>query len=238
MPFKRSTSTTFASASSTSTNNVFVFVIVFPVYLQVFDHPQDVTQEELQQDLLLLPEWRRQKASSYRFLIDQVLCAKAYLLLKNGLKEAYGITGNPVFEYVKHEKPVLRDYPDIHFNLSHCRRGIMCVIDDMPIGCDIEEIESTLDIDLCHVCFNDNEVAGITSAADSCVAFTKLWTMKEAVLKLTGDGISDDLPKLFNGDLLQRVHFQTVVDRNNGFVYTICQDSLKSTHYQPNTIPY
>lgn len=88
----------------------------------------------------------------------------------------HGITGNPVFEYVKHEKPVLRDYPDIHFNLSHCRRGIMCVIDDMP--------------------------------------------------------------KLFDGDLLQRVYFQTVVDRNNGFVYTICQDSLKSTHYQPNTIPY
>lgn len=146
MQFRRSTNTSSASASSTSTNNVFVFVfvIVFPVYLQVFDHPQDVTQEELQQDLLLLPEWRRQNASSYRFLIDQVLCAKAYLLLKNGLKEVYDITGNPVFEYVKHEKPVLRDYPDIHFNLSHCRRGIMCVIDDMPIGCDIEEIESTL----------------------------------------------------------------------------------------------
>lgn len=208
------------------------------MYLQVFDHPQDVTQEELQQDLLLLPEWRRQKALSYRFLIDQVLCAKAYLLLKNGLREVYGITDNPAFDYVRHEKPVLRDYPDIHFNLSHCHRGIMCVIDDMPIGCDIEEIESTLDIDLCHVCFNDNEVAGITSAADPCVTFTKLWTMKEAVLKLTGDGISDDLPKLFDGDLLQRVHFQTVVDRNNGFVYTICQDSLKSTHYQPNTIPY
>ena len=158
MQFRRSTNTSSASASSTSTNNVFVFVfvIVFPVYFQVFDHPQDVTQEELQQDLLLLPEWRRQKVLSYHLLIDQVLCAKAYLLLKNGLREVYGITENLAFDYVRHEKPVLRDYPHIHFNLSHCKRGVMCVIDDMPIGCDIEEIESTLDIDLCHVCFNDN----------------------------------------------------------------------------------
>ena len=83
---------------------------------------------------------------SYRFLIDQVLCAKAYILLKNGLRETYGITENPAFEYVKHEKPVLRDYPDIHFNLSHCKHGVLCVIDDKPIGCDIEEIENAAEI--------------------------------------------------------------------------------------------
>ena len=101
---RRSTNTSFASASSTSISNLFVFVIVFPVYLQIFEHPQNVTQEELQQDLLLLPQWRREKVLSYRFLIDQVLCAKAYILLKNGLRETYGITENPAFEYVKHEK--------------------------------------------------------------------------------------------------------------------------------------
>ena len=88
------------------------------MYLQVFEHPQDVTREELNKDLLLLPQWRRKKVLSYRFLIDQVLCAKAYMLLKDGLREAYGIVDNPTFEYVKHEKPVLRDYPNIHFNLS------------------------------------------------------------------------------------------------------------------------
>ena len=134
---------------------------------------------------------------SYRFLIDQVLCAKAYLLLKNGLKEVYDITGNPVFEYVKHEKPVLRDNPDIHFNLSHCRRGIMCVIDDMPIGCDIEEIESTFDIDLCHVCFNDNEVAGITS--DRAEAEGQGFSSQpncEAHLPIAGEGSVSDEEKI------------------------------------------
>jgi 4'-phosphopantetheinyl transferase len=210
--------TSSASAFSTSINK-----LPSSVHLQVFEHPQDVTQEELQQDLLLLPEWRRQKVLSYHLLIDQVLCAKAYLLLKNGPREVYGITENPAFDYVRHEKPVLRDYPHIHFNLSHCKRGVMCVIDDEPIGCDIEEIEDTLDIDLCHFCYNDSEVADITSAEEPCVAFTKLWTMKEAVLKLTGEGINDDLPTLFDDGLMERLRFQTVIDRTNAFVYTTCQ---------------
>ena len=105
------------------------------------DHPQTVTQEELQRDLLLLPEWRQQKVLSFRFLIDRVLSAKAYLLLCQGLRQKYGITEMPSFDYVGHEKPILHGFPDIHFNLSHCRRGVLCVIDDEPVGCDIEEIE-------------------------------------------------------------------------------------------------
>jgi 4'-phosphopantetheinyl transferase len=193
------------------------------MYLQVFDHPQDVTQEELNHYLLQLPQWRREKVLSYRFLIDQVLCAKAYLLLKQGLKSIYGIDEHPKFKYVMHDKPVLSDYPDIHFNLSHCKRGVMCVIDDHPIGCDIEEIEEKLDIDLCHFCYNDSEVEMIVSSTDPCVEFTKLWTKKEATLKLTGEGINNDLPSLFNQDTLDRLMFDMTVRKDKGFVYSVCR---------------
>ena len=142
----------------------------------LFDHPQTVTQGELSRDLLLLPYWRRAKARSYHSLIDQVLCTKAYLLLMKGLKEIYGIHRNPTFDYIGHQKPVLHEYPHIHFNLSHCRKGVLCVIADQPVGCDIEEIQQELDISLCHFCHNDSEVAHITASAEPCVEFTKLWT--------------------------------------------------------------
>lgn len=191
--------------------------------IQLLEHPQDVTSEELSRDLLLLPEWRRKKVLSFYFLIDRVLCAKAYLLLKKGLKEAYGIDVNPHFDYIMHEKPVLRDFHDIHFNISHCRKGVMCVVDDHPIGCDIEEIESKLDIALCRHCYNDSEVAHITSSAEPCIEFTKLWTKKEAALKLTGEGINDDLPSLFTPETLERLKFDTVVRKDCGFVYTVCK---------------
>lgn len=193
--------------------------------LIIFDHPQDVTQEELNNDLLLLPEWRRKKALSYHFLIDQVLCAKAYLLLKQGLKEAYGISGNPEFEYVGHEKPILKDYPGIHFNLSHCKRGVLCVIDNEPIGCDIEEIEKSLDLDVCHYCYSDSEIAEITSSKHPCTEFTKYWTKKEACLKLTGEGINDDLPSLFSETTLSKIAIKTTVCEDKGFIYTIAKYS-------------
>jgi 4'-phosphopantetheinyl transferase len=81
-------------------------------------------------------------------------------------------------------------------------------------------------MNLCHHCYNNREIAEIVASADPLVSFTTLWTRKEAVLKLTGEGIDDNLPALFDGDLMERVRFQTVVDHDNAFVYTVCQYRL------------
>lgn len=186
--------------------------------------PQLVTPTELQQDLLLLPEWRRTMAMSYRCHIDQVLCAKAYLLLCQGLCQDWGIDcSKPKFLYLPHKKPLLAEFPHVHFNLSHCRRGVLCAIDSRPVGCDIEEIPAELDIELCRYCFNSDEISQIMVSDNPCVAFARQWTMKESVLKLSGEGINDHLPDLLTPDLLSHVSFQSVVRQDSGFVYTVCQ---------------
>lgn len=186
------------------------------------NHPQDVTQEEFEKDLHLLPEWRQEKALRFRFLLDRVLCTKAYLLLKQGLSSTFGITGNPEFLYIDHEKPVLKDFPDIHFNLSHCKKGVLCVIDRHEIGCDIEEIEQKLDMDLCRHCFSESEIAEILSSPSPCTQFAVWWTRKEAYLKLTGIGLVDNLPALFSPEILSRIKFVTTIDEDRGYVYTTC----------------
>jgi len=193
------------------------------MHLLLFDHPNIVTQQELRNDLLLLPQWRQRKVLSYHFLIDRVLCAKAYLLLKQGLHDFYGISGNPDFEYLAHGKPVLKDFPDIHFNLSHCRKGVLCVIDEKPVGCDIEEIVPSIEPGLSGLCLNAEEIAAVATAENPCIEFTKLWTQKEAVLKLTGEGINDDLPSLFTPDTLKNLSLHTEVCQSKGFVYSVCQ---------------
>lgn len=186
------------------------------------NHPQNVTQEEFEKDLLLLPHWRQEKALRFRFLIDRVLCTKAYLLLKQGLSSSFDITTNPEFSYIGHEKPILKDYPNIHFNLSHCKKGVLCVIDHHDIGCDIEEIETELDMDLCRHCFSNSEIADILSSSSPCVQFTVWWTRKEAYLKLTGTGLVDDLPALFTTEVMNRIKFETSVDEKHGYIYTSC----------------
>lgn len=190
--------------------------------IKILENPSSVSEKELQADILQLPAWRREKVLSFKFLIDRVLCAKAYLMLKQGLKEAYGIDCNPVFDHIGHDKPVLRDYPDIHFNLSHCRNGVLCVIDSRPVGCDIESVEDSLDPNVCRFCYDEEEISAIKSSDNPCVEFTRLWTMKEAYLKLTGEGINDNLPLLFAGDTLSKVEFDTKVCVDAGYVRTIC----------------
>ncbi len=194
----------------------------------LFNDPQKVSAQEWMSDCAALPEWRRQRAMFYRFLVDRVLCTKAYMLLREGLRMYYGITGNPEFEYVGYGKPVLKEHSYIHFNLSHCRKGVLCVLDDAPVGCDIEEIVEKPDIDVMRRCFNKREIETILRAPNPCVEFTRLWTIKEAVLKLTGEGISDALPSLLTAERMEGLDLTTTVDEEHGYVYSICRLSCPS----------
>ena len=83
---------------------------------------------------------RREQALRYRHELGQRQCVLAYLLLKRALREEFGIADNPVFVYGEHGKPVLADYPDIHFSLSHCREAVTCAVSSRPVGIDVESV--------------------------------------------------------------------------------------------------
>ena len=91
---------------------------------------------------------RREAALRYVKASDRRQSLAAYLLLCRALKEEYGITEPPVFDFGPHGKPFLKDYPSIHFNLSHCPGAALCVIAPAPVGCDIEAVPSRLDWDV------------------------------------------------------------------------------------------
>lgn len=192
------------------------------IKVRLFNNPETVSAGELEGLLAMIPEWRRRKVLSYRFLIDRVLCAKAYLLLCEELRETYNITELQPFGFEENGKPILSYHPDIHFNLSHCRKGVLCACSDKPIGCDIEEIPLQLDLDLCHHVFSEKENEEILASTNPCVSFAILWTKKEAYLKLTGEGINDNLPSLFNPTILSKIEFYSNVCQDNGYVYTVC----------------
>ena len=55
----------------------------------LFHNPENVTQEQFEQEMLpLLPQWRKEQALRYKFLMGRVQCAAAFILLKKGLKNA------------------------------------------------------------------------------------------------------------------------------------------------------
>ena len=194
------------------------------MYVSLFPDPSRVSEEQLREDILSIPAWRASKALKYRRLIDRVLCVKAYVLLRDILRREYGLAGNPEFSYLECGKPVLKDFPDIHFNLSHCEKGILCVVDDNPVGCDIEVIPETVDKDILRYAFSPAEQDAILGASDSRVEFARQWTIKEAVLKFTGLGLVDDLPSLMTSGLLpQKISIETKTDVIQGFAFTIAK---------------
>lgn len=193
----------------------------------LYEIPDSVDEAELKQDLEALPAWRRKEAEAFRFSIDKMQNAKAYLLLCQGLREQYGIFDQPVFGYGEHGKPFLIDYPQIHFNLSHCSQGVICVMDDSPVGCDVETIPTCLDQDLLEACFSMAEQDEILQAANPQIEFARLWTCKEALLKLHGIGLVDSLPSLLTSPWTDGVSFTTEVYGQTKFAYTICKNIKK-----------
>ena len=119
-----------------------------------------------------------------------------------GVDNAHRIHWNEVeFVYNEYGQPSIPGGPC--FSISHCKNGIAVAIDDRPVGIDIESIRSAKPA-LVQKTMNTAEQALIaqsgsvgqalitqSDAADR--AFTRLWTKKEAVLKLRGTGIISDL---------------------------------------------
>ena len=159
---------------------------------------------------------RREQALKFKYEQGQRLCVLAYQLLKQTLREDYGISENPVFEYNEHGKPSIVGHPEIFFNLSHCKEAAVCVVSDQPVGIDVESIRAYKE-SLVNYTMNDEEIAQIKSAEDPAAFFIRLWTMKEATTKLIGTGISNDMKTVI--DTLKYKY--TTVERQK-YIYTIC----------------
>ncbi|MBO4373832.1 MAG: 4'-phosphopantetheinyl transferase superfamily protein [Lachnospiraceae bacterium] len=190
----------------------------------ILDDIQNITEEELEKDLTLLPEWRREAAVRFKFLSGKVQCAKAYLLLRQALLEEYGIRVDDEFGYGKNGKPYLIRHPEIHFNLSHCKEAVMCAVDDHPIGCDIESLERKPDLALMKRTMSPAEQKRVFSAEDPELEFMKLWTAKEAVIKQTGEGLSRELADLLENGLPENLTLSTTAVPEKGYVWSICQE--------------
>ena len=179
---------------------------------------EDIWEFDLEAALKEISEQRREQALKFKFEQGQRLCVLAYQLLKQALRDGYGITDNPIFEYNEHGKPSIVGHPEIFFNLSHCKEAVVCAVSDLPVGVDVEGIREYKE-SLVNYTMNDEEIAQIHSAEDPAAAFIRLWTMKEATMKLIGTGISNDMKTVIDTTRYK----YTAVDRQR-YIYTICEN--------------
>ena len=180
-----------------------------------------IDQFSLDEALLEISQQRREQALKFKYEQGQRLSVAAYLLLKEGLRQEYGLTENPVFGYHENGKPFIEGLSDIHFNLSHCRQAAICGVSHRPIGVDVESIREFRD-NLVDYTMNKEEAIRIRQSTRPSVEFIRLWTMKESLLILSGEGIRKNLQDVLT-EAGEQVTFTTVVNIQKQYIYSICE---------------
>ena len=133
-----------------------------------------------------ISEERGSRAESFKSFSDKVMSAVAGLCMEGlasslGTKVRRSENGKPVFE---------RD--DMYLSVSHSGGYVAMAWSDEPVGVDIQRIVPMGNIE--RRLLTDSECKVLEDRSDR--SLTRVWTMKESYLKMTGDGIAKGLPGL------------------------------------------
>jgi len=171
--------------------------------LYIFDEVDNL--EDLPMDLL--SDERREKALGHRFPLGRKLSVCVYLLLCLALKEEYGIEEAVEFRYNENSKPFLKDYPHIHFNLSHCKKAAACAVSDVEIGVDVQDVRPVTDKVAKRV-LTEDEYGNFKEAPNPDDFFCEIWSVKECFLKRSGQGIREDLRKISADSIIDKTQYR------------------------------
>lgn len=193
---------------------------------RILDDIETITGDALNHEIAMLPRWRQDVVMRYKFESGRRESALAFRLLQQMLCEFNpSINVNDIeFDVNEHGKPSLRGHHDVHFNISHCKLAVACAVSDRPIGIDVE-CTGRYKHDLAAYCMSAEEVEWIEEGDDADVRFTKLWTQKEALVKLLGTGITDDIKTIlakYDGQV------DYTIEYGKGYVCTVAKYTPKS----------
>lgn len=182
--------TNHSSASfkaSLNSNNILIYTLCLTDYLNTVHLLSDV----------LAPQ-EKARAQRYYHESDKnrfVIC-RALLKLLLSFHTQLPISKIKL-NYDHNKKPYLPSHPSLFFNVSHSKEQAVIALSYRVIGVDIEYINDNEDIlnNLATI-YDEIEIASILNTKEKHLAFYKLWTRKEALVKAIGKGIDDDFPKI------------------------------------------
>ena len=100
------------------------------------------------------------------------------------------ITGQtmPEIQVTDRGKPYFAD-GKLYFSISHTPRRVFCALSEKNIGIDAEEMDRAIDLRLADRILSPAERQQYDVAADKRMALLRLWVLKEASAKHSGEGL-------------------------------------------------
>lgn len=136
---------------------------------------------------------RQAHVSKFRRVDDYQRSVLGDALVKRMLRDRLGWEQND-FDILRdaYGKPHLKNYDDLHFNISHSGDWIVGAVGHQPVGIDVEKM-GTVNLEIAQRFFHPTEYNALMSCGGLSAQlslFYDLWTLKESYIKAVGKGLS------------------------------------------------
>lgn len=163
---------------------------------------RDLTAADYGKWYALMSKDKQARVDRFRFEVDKQRSVAGEMLVRKAITEWCDVSAESiVFDKTETGKPYAKGLP-VEFNISHSGDMVVCVVDDKPVGIDVEKIRP-IDLKVAkHLCTDEELIylfghmpteQDFTYTTDQglITRFFELWTAKEAFCKLRGIGIGD-----------------------------------------------
>lgn len=114
---------------------------------------------------------------------------------------------------------------DFYFNISHSGTIVACAFSHEDIGLDIQQINPIDGLDY-KLALTEEEYDVVLKSEDKHKAFWEYWVLKEATLKLTGEGLLGDLHVFNFSNRNSSLMYQGRLIHTSSFVFLDNEDYL------------
>jgi 4'-phosphopantetheinyl transferase len=204
-----------------------------------------ITPEVVTEGLTYLSQEKRARLHRFRHREDLIRGLMADLLLRSRIIEDLHMDNASIrFELNSYGKPRLSGVSNYHFNVSHSGDWVVCLVDNEPVGVDVERVQA-FEEGIARSFFAEDEYRFVLEGAqerERQLRFYRIWTAKESYIKAVGKGISLPLTdfsvvtsegvegiKLLGGEAWQissnELNWPSGVNTNTYYVTTCCRSS-------------
>lgn len=196
--------------------------------LKISDIMEEFEEEQLNE---MVPAFRKDIYKRYRNQADRERCLAAGLLLSFCMNQK-GVSLMETPSFNKAGKIYFPQLDRFYVNLSHCEDYAACAWDIEDVGIDMEALRMYQDTTARRICTAEETATflSVKKEEEKNQAFTMLWTRKESVAKLFGEGIA----MLFHGKQLHELCEKEGICTKT---YTSIQDHYISVSSRKNKFP-
>lgn len=163
---------------------------------------RQMTDDEYSKWYSLLSVGKKKRVDSFFYIDDKKRTVAGEMLARKAIAEKCNVLPEEIeFTADEYGKPAVRNLP-VHLSISHSGNMAVCVVDDTPVGIDVEQLRP-VELKIAKRFFNADEQIYLFGRepveTDFCYSdddgvmlrFFEIWTAKEAFVKYTGKGLED-----------------------------------------------